>query len=230
MNKKVKNDIVVRLSHITKEYVIHHEKPTLIEKIIKRHNERFTALDDINITIRRGERVGFVGPNGSGKTTLLKIVAGITAPTSGKVEAIGKIVSLIDLEAGFHPDLTGLQNIFVNGMILGMSKKEINEKLHSIIKFADIDKFIDAPLYTYSEGMKLRLGFSVAIHADPMILILDEFLGVGDISFQKKSLSAIKKKVSSGVTVLIVSHWEQFIKNNTDRIFYMENGKINKEL
>ncbi len=165
-NKKI---IAIKLSRVTKQYFIHHEKPTLMEKLFTRTNEKFTALKNINLSIYEGERVGFYGPNGCGKSTLLKIITGITTPTLGKVETKGKIVSLIDLEAGFHPDLTGIQNIYMNGMLLGMSKDEITEQLKDIVNFADIHQFIDVPLFTYSQGMKIRLGFSVALHVKPKI-------------------------------------------------------------
>jgi ABC-type polysaccharide/polyol phosphate transport system ATPase subunit len=224
--KKDNETTAVRLTNITKVYTIHHEKPTLVEKFIKNKQERFVALDDVTLEIKKGERVGIMGPNGSGKTTLLKIIAGITTPTIGTIEIHGKIVSLIDLEAGFHEDLTGEQNIFLNGMLLGMTKKEIAKKLHDIIHFADIKQFIDAPLYTYSSGMKLRLGFSVAIHAQPDILILDEGLGLGDANFQNKSTRSMKQLIRSGITIIIVSHWYDYVKKNTDRIIHLQNGKL----
>lgn len=226
IKNKNTNKIAVKLVNVSKQYEIHHEKPTLVEKFTNHKNEKFMALTDINLTIKQGERIGFMGPNGCGKTTLLKIITGITAPTKGRIETHGKIVSLIDLEAGFHPDLTGIQNIYINGMILGMSKNEINEKLTQIIEFADIHQFIDAPLFTYSQGMKLRLGFSVAIHANPQILILDEFMGLGDANFQQKSLNAMKKMLESDMTIITVSHWLEYMKKNTKRIYYLDKGRI----
>ena len=158
---KHKNTFAVKLTNISKHYIIHHEKPTLVERVINGKNEKFKALDNINLEVKKGEILGIVGPNGSGKTTLLKIIAGITSPTTGKVKTSGRVVSLIDLEAGFHPELTGEQNIYLNGMLLGMSRKSISQKLRKIIEFADIGQFADAQLFTYSQGMKLRLGFSV---------------------------------------------------------------------
>ncbi len=220
------SDIAIRLSGVSKRYTIHHEKPTLVEKLVNGRNEEFWALKDINLTIKKGERVGIIGPNGSGKTTLLKIIAGITTPTSGTVETHGKIVSLIDLEAGFHPDLTGIQNIYLNGMLLGMRKQEIEKKLKAIIMFADIGQFIDTPLFTYSEGMKLRIGFSVAVHADPDILILDEGISAGDERFRKKSQTKIINFLRRGKTILVVTHWLDFIKANCERILLMANGCI----
>lgn len=220
------NNIAIELTNITKEYVIHHEKPTLVEKFFKGKTERFTALNHINLTIRKGERVGIIGPNGSGKTTLLKIIAGITTPTNGMVKTNGKIVSLIDLEAGFHPDLIGEQNIYLNGMLLGMTNNEIARKLKNIIDFADIRQFIDAPLFTYSSGMKLRLGFAVAVHADPDILILDEGLSVGDKDFQKKSQKKIREFFHEDKTVVVVTHNLDFIASTCKRVLQFQKGLL----
>ena len=223
---KQPNDIAIRLTGVIKQYTIHHEKPTLVEKFVKGSEEKFLALNNINLTINKGGKIGIIGPNGSGKTTLLKIIAGITTPTSGTVETHGKIVSLIDLEAGFHPDLTGEQNIYLNGMLLGMSKDEIRQKLHHIIAFADIKQFIDAPLFTYSEGMKLRLGFSVATHSNPDILILDEGISAGDVAFQKKTATKIQGFFQMGKTILVASHWYDFIQRNCNRIILFNKGNI----
>lgn len=224
-----KDEIAIKLTNVSKRYTIHHEKPTLVEQLIKARNEEFWALKDINLTINKGEKVGIIGPNGSGKTTLLKIITGITTPTSGYVETYGKIVSLIDLEAGFHPDLTGEQNLYLNGMLLGLREKEIANNLQAIIDFADIGLFLDAPLFTYSEGMKLRLGFSIAVHADPDILILDEGLGVGDKYFQAKSHQRIKQFFKEGKTVVMVTHSPDLLKKTCERIIYLERGNLFKD-
>jgi len=224
--KNQNNSIAIRLTNVSKKYTIHHEKPTLVERIARGRDEEFWALKDVNLTIRKGERVGIIGPNGSGKTTLLKIIAGITTPTSGTVETRGKVVSLIDLEAGFHPDLTGEQNIYLNGMLLGMKKEEIDGKLKKIIAFADIDTFIDAPLFTYSSGMKLRLGFTVAIHADPDILVLDEGISVGDKSFQEKSTFTIHRLIKKGITLLMVSHQIETIEQVCRRYIIFDKNRI----
>jgi ABC-type polysaccharide/polyol phosphate transport system ATPase subunit len=216
----------IKLTHVTKQYIIHHEKPTLVENIVKGKTERFWALRDVSITIKKGGRVGIIGPNGSGKTTLLKIIAGITTPTNGTVETNGKIVSLIDLEAGFHPDLTGEQNIYLNGMLLGMKKGGIKQKLDSIIAFADIGQFIDAPLFTYSSGMKLRLGFAVAVHANPEILILDEELSVGDKDFQKKAQEKIREFFSKEITIVVVTHNLDFIAETCQRVLQFQKGSL----
>ncbi len=217
---------VIKLTHISKQYEIHHERPTLIEDLIDGKNEKFDALNNISISIYKGDRIGLIGANGSGKTTLLKIITKITHPTKGRLITKGRIVSLIDLNAGFHPDLTGIQNIYLNAMVLGMRKREIEEKLESIISFAEIDRFIDVPIYTYSEGMKLRLGFSVAIHADPDIIVLDEGLSVGDLSFQEKCQKYFDNYFKSGKTLIVCLHALDFIKNNCNRVLIMNEGKI----
>jgi ABC-type polysaccharide/polyol phosphate transport system ATPase subunit len=226
LRRTLRDDVAVSLVHISKKYEIHHEKPTLVEKFVIGRNETFWALKDINVTIKKGEKVGIMGPNGSGKTTLLKIIAGITTPTSGIVKTNGKIVSLIDLEAGFHLDLTGEQNIYLNAMLFGMNKRIVEHTIDRIIAFAGVGKFIDAPLFTYSEGMKLRLGFSVAVHANPDIFLLDEGISVGDADFQEKTSKKIKDIYRSGKSIIIVSHWLEYIQKNCDRIITLQRGKI----
>lgn len=221
------NNIAIKLRNISKQYTIHHEKPTLVEKFYKGKDEKFWALRDINLTIKRGDRVGIIGPNGSGKTTLLKIITGITTPTAGTVKTYGKVVSLIDLEAGFHDDLTGEQNIYLNGMLIGMTQKETKSKLNDIIDFADIKQFIDTPLFTYSQGMKLRLGFAVTIYSQPDIIVLDENLSVGDQYFQIKALKTINNLVTNkGVTIIYVSHNTVTLKALCNKIIWINNGKI----
>jgi ABC-type polysaccharide/polyol phosphate transport system ATPase subunit len=228
-SSKKNNDFAIKLTNVSKKYKIHHEKPTLVEHLIKGKHEEFWALKDINLTIRKGEKIGIIGPNGSGKTTLLKIIAGITSPTSGSIQTNGKIVSLIDLEAGFHPDLTGYQNIFLNGMLLGMKKDEIESKLQAIISFADIGKFIDIPIYTYSSGMQLRLGFAISIFANPDVLILDENVSAGDENFQKKSLAKIQEFFKIGKTIILVSHWLAYIRKNCKRVILIENHTLKND-
>lgn len=213
---------VISLRNIAKKYIIHHEKPTLAENVGRilrfQANEEYWALRGVNLKIYKGEKVGFFGPNGAGKTTLLKIIAGICSPTLGTVKCRGRIISLISLESGFHSDLTGQENIFLNGLLLGMSKKEIKNNFASIVDFAGIGDFITAPLYTYSSGMKLRLGFSIAIHAQPDILLLDEVMAMGDEEFQKKSAAALERLFQSGVTVLMVSHFVDYLTEHCNRI------------
>jgi ABC-type polysaccharide/polyol phosphate transport system ATPase subunit len=224
------SNLAVKLSNISKKYIIHHEKPTLVENILQRKTkEEFWALKDINLSISKGEKLGIIGPNGSGKTTLLKIIAGITAPTTGSVKTYGKVVSLIELAAGFQPDLTGEENIMLNGLLIGMNKEEIRKKIKIIIKFADIGSFIDTPFYTYSSGMALRLGFSIAVHADPDILVLDENLAVGDQDFQVKSQKKMEQFFRENKTIILVSHWMNFIKKNCNFTVLLSEGGVVKQ-
>lgn len=219
--------LAVNLASVTKIYTLHHEKPTLVENFLGgKKSGKFTALDGVDLQIFQGEKIGIVGPNGSGKTTLLKVIAGITAPTTGVVQTFGKIVSLIDLTAGFHPDLNGRENIFLNGLVIGMTNSEIEAQFEKIVAFADIGKFIDEPIFTYSEGMKLRLGFSVAVHSDPDILILDEGIAAGDLDFQAKSGAKIEQMFEEDKTIIVVSHWLDYLKRHCERFFYFEAGKI----
>lgn len=232
MSKKPKNNasIAVSLQAVSKRYFVRQEKPTLVEQLLlMRKKKEFLALKKIHLEIKKGERVGIFGPNGSGKTTILKIISGITQPSEGKVNVKGRVVSLIDLEAGFHPDLSGYENIFLNGLIIGMSKKTILKKMNSIISFAGLKAFINAPLFTYSSGMKLRLGFSIAIHSNPDILVVDENINTGDDAFQKKAERKMRALFNSGKTVLLVTHWFEYLQKNCDRIVFLEKGRIVNE-
>jgi len=187
----------------------------------------FWALEDINFNIEKGEVVGVIGRNGAGKSTLLKILSQITPPTTGEVRLGGRVGSLLEVGTGFHPELTGRENIFLNGAILGMRKKEIESKLDEIIEFAEIEKFIDTPVKRYSSGMYVRLAFSVAAHLEPEILLIDEVLAVGDAEFQKKCLGKmgdITKK--DGRTIIFVSHNMGAIRNLCNKCLYLEDGQI----
>jgi len=198
-----------------------------VERLFNRNSiEEFTAVNHLSLHIKQGQKVAIMGRNGSGKTTLLKLICEISHPTTGKVSHSGKIVSLIDLEAGFHPEMTGYENIYLNGTVVGMDRKEIRQKIDQIIEFAGIGKFIDSPVYTYSSGMMLRLGFSIAVHADPDILILDEMLAAGDIDFQKKSVKKIQQFFQQNKTVITVSHNLEFLEKHYDRFIWMNKGKI----
>ncbi len=217
----------IAIEGVSKKYILHHEKPTFVEQFFgKTTQESFSALENINVTIPHGQKVAIIGRNGSGKTTLLKIMCGVTHPNKGNVKTDGRVVSLIDLEAGFHPDLNGYENIFLNGLVVGMSRNEIRNKMEDIIKFAGIGSFIDAPLFTYSEGMKLRLGFSVAVHADPDILILDEMIATGDAVFQKKCFARIDKFFKQNKTIITVSHLLELIEPHYHRFIWLDKGKL----
>ena len=185
------------------------------------------ALNDINLTIKKGEIVGIIGENGAGKSTLLKILSRITGPTKGRIEITGKVASLLEVSTGFHPELTGAENVFLNGAIYGMRKSEIQKKMTSILKFAGVEKFKDTPIKRYSSGMTIRLGFAVAAFLDPDILMLDEVLAVGDASFNNKALRKVDEiSKEQNRTVLFVSHNLSSIKTLCNRAILIDNGKI----
>ena len=192
----------------------------------KLRKSEFFALEDINFELKKGEALGIIGQNGSGKTTLLRIINGIFPPDRGKISVCGRMGALIAVGAGFHPHMTGKENIYLNGTILGMSRKEIDEKLQKIIDFADIGEFIDAPVSTYSSGMTVRLGFSIAIHSNPDILIADEILAVGDLSFALKCYRKISEYREKGGSIILVSHGMQLIRNTCQKALWIDVGKV----
>ena len=189
-------------------------------------NERFLALNDLSFDVNNGEIIGIIGRNGAGKSTLLKIISRVTAPTSGTIKIKGRVASLLEVGTGFHPELTGRENIFLNGVILGMHKWEIKQKIADIIKFAEIEKFIETPVKRYSSGMYVRLAFAVAAHLDPDILVVDEVLAVGDAQFQKKCLGKMSEVAREGRTVLLVSHNLTAVKALCTRGIVIEEGNI----
>ncbi|NVJ47330.1 MAG: ATP-binding cassette domain-containing protein [Cytophagia bacterium] len=187
----------------------------------------FWALKDVSFEVKEGEVLGIIGKNGAGKSTLLKILSQITEPTSGKIEIHGRVASLLEVGTGFHPELSGRENIYMNGTILGMTRREIDSKLDEIIDFSGVEKFIDTPVKFYSSGMKVRLGFSVAAHLDPEILIIDEVLAVGDYEFQKKCLGKVEDiSKNQGRTVLFVSHNMAAVQNLCSEAIFLEEGKV----
>jgi ABC-type polysaccharide/polyol phosphate transport system ATPase subunit len=189
--------------------------------------EQVHALNDVNFEINKGETVGIIGKNGAGKSTLLKLIAGVSFPTSGKLEVNGRIAPLIELGAGFHPELTGKENIFLNGVILGLDEKYLVNKFQEIIDFSEIPmKFIFSPVKYYSSGMYMRLAFSVAMFTAPKILLVDEILAVGDQAFQKKCLAKMNEFKKDGVTIIFVSHSMDKIKEFCGRVLYFKDGKI----
>jgi len=186
------------------------------------------SLKDINFEVKKGEVLGIIGKNGAGKSTLLKILSQVTTPTTGEVKVNGRIAALLEVGTGFHPDLTGRENVFLNGAILGMSKAEIKSKLNEIIEFSGVAKYIDTPVKRYSSGMMVRLGFAVAAHLEPEILIVDEVLAVGDQEFQDKCIGKMKDVSTSGRTVLFVSHNIAAVQSLCSSCLYLKNGKIEK--
>jgi len=191
--------------------------------------DAFYALRNVSFSIDAGEVVGIVGRNGSGKSTILKLIAGVTAPSEGEVHVMGRVSPLIELGAGFHPDLTGRENIQMNASILGMTARETRERFDDIVAFAELEEFVDTPVKRYSSGMYVRLGFSVAIHSNPEILLIDEVLSVGDAYFQEKCLVRMDEFKRSGVTIVVVSHSMELVTEFCDRVLLIEAGRITGE-
>lgn len=218
------------IQDISKKYRLYSNKTErLIASLLpsKMSNDAdFFALRNVSLTAYEGDIIGVLGKNGSGKSTLLKIIAGITTPTSGKCNVYGKVIPLIELGAGFHPDLTGRENIFFYTSILGFKHKEISEIVEEVIAFAEIGRFIDQPIRTYSSGMKARLSFSVSIFIDPDILIVDEILSVGDESFNKKSNAKIMSLFKSGKTILLVTHQIAAVERLCNRAVLLDKGLL----
>src|SRR3989344_4857484 len=234
---------IIEIENLSKEYTLFHKLPyytlrdtlTNIAKkplsIIQGKNksqekEKFLALKNINLKINEGERVGIIGRNGAGKSTLLKILSQITPPTSGEIHLRGRVASLLEVGTGFHPELTGRENIYLNGAILGMKQKEIAKKFDEIVAFSEIEKFLDTPVKRYSSGMYVRLAFAVAAHLEPEILIVDEVLAVGDAQFQKKCLGKMGDIASQGRTILFVSHNMSAVSQLCSRAILLEGGII----
>ncbi|MEO0968133.1 MAG: ABC transporter ATP-binding protein, partial [Cyanobacteria bacterium J06639_18] len=222
-------EIAIALKNISKCYKRYERPLDRLKEILfpgKARYQEFWALKDINLEICRGETLGIVGQNGSGKSTLLQIIAGTLMPTKGELEINGRISALLELGSGFNPEFTGQQNIFFNGQILGLSREEIEAKYDEIAAFAEIGDFIEQPVKTYSSGMFVRLAFSVAIHADPSILIVDEALAVGDIFFQQKCFNLLEKLRDRGTTILLVSHDNQAILKLCNQAVILQNGQL----
>lgn len=223
---------VLKLKNVGMKFNLSSEKvDSLKEYFIKfvkkdiKHDE-FWALKDINIEVKKGDRLGILGLNGAGKSTLLKVIAGVYNPTEGDVYRKGVIAPLIELGAGFDPQYTGSENIYLYGAVLGYSKKFISEKYDEIVKFSELEKFMDVPLKNYSSGMKSRLGFAIATTVQPDILILDEILSVGDAKFRKKSQKKVQSMFDKGVTVLFVSHNIEQVKDLCNKAILLEHGRI----
>ncbi len=186
----------------------------------------FYALHELSFTVRRGETLGIVGRNGSGKSTALKLIAGVMAPSEGEVHVYGRVSPLIELGAGFHPDLTGRENVYLNGSILGMSNREVRARFNEIVDFAELWDFIDTPVKRYSSGMYMRLGFSVAVHSDPDILLVDEVLAVGDAVFVEKCNDKIREFQRQGVTIVIVTHALDSLHEFCNRVLLLQSGQL----
>jgi len=241
------SNTVINVEDLGKKYVIGHQKQekytalrdvivhgarsaiqkiTNSKSIVDDTKEEFWALKNVSFDIKQGDRVGIIGRNGSGKSTLLKVLSRITEPTKGRIKIKGRVASLLEVGTGFHPELTGRENIFLNGAILGMSKVEIKKKFNEIVAFAEVEKFLDTPVKRYSSGMYVKLAFAVAAHLEPEILIVDEVLAVGDSAFQKKCLGRMKTISQEGRTVLFVSHNMQAIQSLCKTALHLESGQV----
>jgi lipopolysaccharide transport system ATP-binding protein len=243
------SDIVIHVENIGKRYRIgEHERYLALRDLITRaataparlfrarkpsspssDASHFWALKDVSFDVRQGEVVGIIGRNGAGKTTLLKILSRVTKPTTGFADVRGRMGSLLEVGTGFHPELTGRENVLLSGAILGMSKTEILRKFDEIVAFAEVEKFIDTPVKHYSTGMQMRLAFAVAAHLEPEILLVDEVLSVGDLEFQKKCLGRMGKVAEGGRTIFFISHQMHQIRRLCERVYWMEGGRIRAE-
>lgn len=223
-------NVAIKVEHLTKTYKIFDKNIDRIKETFnffgKKYSKDFFALEDISFEVKKGENIGFVGKNGAGKSTLLKLITGVLTPTSGTIQVKGNIASLLELGAGFNPEMTGIENIYLNGSIMGYSKKEINHKIDDIIEFADIGEFIYQPVKMYSSGMFARLAFAVNAFIEPDILIVDEALSVGDNAFQIKCMKKMKDLMTGGTSILFVSHDINAIRRFCNRTFWIDHGRI----
>ena len=228
-------DIAVAFDHVSKYFVLKEERATSFRELMvnlfrrpdrKSEEDWLWVLRDVSFELEAGKTIGFIGANGAGKSTLLKLMAGILEPTSGEIRTSGRIGALLELGAGFHPDLTGRENVYLNGSILGMGRAEIAERFDDIVAFSELEEFIDMPVKHYSSGMYVRLGFSVAVNTEPELLLVDEVLSVGDVSFQRKCMERIADLRRRGVTIVLVSHGLETVQTFCDEAIWLEDGRI----
>ncbi|ELS4493877.1 ABC transporter ATP-binding protein [Klebsiella michiganensis] len=225
---------VIDFNNVTKEYPLYHHIGSGIKDLIfhpKRafqllQGRKYLAIQDVSFTVGKGEAVALIGRNGAGKSTSLGLVAGVIKPTKGSVTTRGRVASMLELGGGFHPELTGRENIFLNATLLGLRRKEVQQRMERIIEFSELGEFIDEPIRVYSSGMLAKLGFSVISQVEPDILIIDEVLAVGDISFQAKCIKTIKEFKNRGVTILFVSHNMSDVEKICDRVVWIENHRL----
>ena len=225
-----KTEYAIKVIDMTKKFKIYSDKPnTLKERLVfwkKNKVEERTVLKNINLKIKKGETVALIGTNGSGKSTLLKLMTKIIYPNKGKIITEGKLTSLLELGAGFHPDFTGRENIYFNASIFGLTRDEINKRIDDIIEFSELENFIDNPIRTYSSGMYMRLAFSIAINVDAEILLIDEILAVGDQHFQEKCFEKLEELKESDKTIVIVTHSLEAVKKICNRAIWIRNGEV----
>ena len=228
---KESNEIAISVDHVYKSFTIYYDRAnTLKERLLfffrYKKKEKREVLHDINLEIKKGETVALIGVNGSGKSTLLKLMTKIIYPNQGTLETYGKLTSLLELGAGFHPDFSGRENIYFNASIFGLTRKEIDKRLDQIIEFSELQEFIDNPVRTYSSGMYMRLAFSVAINVDAEILLIDEILSVGDQHFQEKCFNKMRELKAEGKTMVFVTHSMQSVRDLCDRAVWLYDGKV----
>ena len=220
---------MVRIEHVSKRFSLRHDRSLkeLVFSALQRKKlaDTFMALDDVDLTVHAGETVGLIGFNGSGKSTLLKTISGVLFPDAGRVLLRGRVAGLIEVGAGFHPDLSGRENVFLNGAILGMSREQLEERFDEIVAFSEIEEFIDTEVKYYSSGMFLRLAFAVAVHTEPDIFLVDEILSVGDEPFQRKCLERIQQLQAAGRTMIVVSHELEMLERLCTRIVVLRKGR-----
>src|SRR5262245_32027046 len=203
-----------------------HEDDSVYSLTLGRRASNIWAVEDLDFEIERGAGLGVIGPNGAGKTTLLKLISRVTWPTSGRVRVAGRVVSLIELGAGFHPELTGRENVYLGGGLFGLSRRDVDRRFDDIVEFAEVQRLIDTPMKRYSSGLYARLGFAVAIHSDPDVVLVDEVLAVGDAAFRRRALESLRRLIAGGKTVLFISHDMWNVRRLCDRILWMENGQV----
>jgi ABC-2 type transport system ATP-binding protein len=224
------SELSISVESVSKQFRLFHERPSSIkERILRMRRSRavdFWALRDISYDIPEGSTVGLIGANGSGKTTLLKIIGGILRPTRGRVMTRGRIAALLELGAGFHPELTGRENVYLNASILGLSRKDTDRQFDDIVQFSELEEFIDNQVKFYSSGMFMRLGFAVAVHVDPGILLIDEVLAVGDEAFQRKCIDRVREFQQEGRTIVLVTHAVDRVRQICDRAIMLERGTV----
>jgi len=223
-------EVILSVDHLVKSFRIHHQRTNSLKQLLAARGrnsfEDFVAVNDVTFDVREGEVFGVIGQNGSGKSTLLKCMAGILQPNSGSVSVYRRMGALLELGAGFHPELTGRENIYLNAAILGMGRRSISGRFDEIVDFSGLHTFIDQPVKTYSSGMYVRLAFAVAINVDPQLLIVDEILAVGDVSFQRRCLEKFVEFRNEGRTIVLVTHDMSSIKNLCDRAIWLEHGNV----
>ncbi len=223
-------EVVLEVAHLTKSFRLHHEKTNSLKQLIagrgRTRYDDFLAVNDVTFDVREGEVFGVIGHNGSGKSTLLKCMAGILVPNAGHVKVHRRMSALLELGAGFHPELSGRENVYLNAAILGMGRREIAARFDDIVEFSGLETFIDAPVKTYSTGMYVRLAFAVAINVDPQLLIIDEILAVGDVTFQQKCMEKFVDFRNEGRTIVLVTHAMSSVRDMCDRAAWLEHGKL----